>query len=459
MDKPRARIGPVEFTEAVLSIRPYQWQREALCHIACGHPTAVTAANGTGKTSVVLVSSALWCLFNWPSARVIVTSASWGQLRKQFFDNIRLFRFHPFFRRWIVNEAEIRTPECGFIVGISVDEAGRAEGYHERPDSPVMILADECKSIDNGVFESLARCTKTFICYASSAGPAVGAYYAYVTVFKDYWSCIYARSDQCAHISKETIALDLAMWGEGSPQYRQKHLSEFTAEDEESFISMEAVRRCMDDPPGQQIGVTSTFIDWAGCGGDEVVVASCSGNSVRIIAAFRGTDETQIVRRVAAELRRAGLCQRVWGDAGGLGAAQCSQLSTELGIYVNRTHNGSAAHKSDEFANADAEKWFIFRRLAEKREIILPKDGELLKQLSSRRLQFDSRARIQLESKELMRSRGCRSPDRADAVINAVVLSMGGYGGGVTRRDLAGIRYGRASGGPRLFDGEPVTFG
>jgi site-specific recombinase XerD len=34
----------------------------------------------------------LWALFNWPLARVIVTSASWSQLKKQFFDTIRLFR-------------------------------------------------------------------------------------------------------------------------------------------------------------------------------------------------------------------------------------------------------------------------------------------------------------------------------------------------------------------------------
>ena len=31
------------------------------------------------------------------------------------------------------------------------------------------------------------------------------------------------------------------MWGEDSLQFRQKHLAEFTAEDEESFISVESV--------------------------------------------------------------------------------------------------------------------------------------------------------------------------------------------------------------------------
>jgi len=71
-------------------------------------------------------------------------------------------RSSPLFRQHIFNEAEVRSPEGGFVIGLSVDEAGKAEGYHERlPDSPVMILADEAKSIRDDVFTSLARCTAT----------------------------------------------------------------------------------------------------------------------------------------------------------------------------------------------------------------------------------------------------------------------------------------------------------
>jgi hypothetical protein len=221
MDTPRPRLGILEFAQSVLGIHPYPWQRRTLAHIEAGHPTALTACNGAGKTSTILVPAGLWALFNWPLARVIVTSASWSQLKKQFFDTIRQARFHPYFRRWTFNEAEIRTPEGGFIVGVSVDEAGRAEGYHERPDSPVMILADEVKSIGTEVFESLARCTATFRVYASSAGPAVGTFYACLTTFRNFWASILVKSLECPHISKESIELDRAMWGEHSPQFRR----------------------------------------------------------------------------------------------------------------------------------------------------------------------------------------------------------------------------------------------
>ena len=59
-----------------------------------------------------------------------------------------------------------------------------------------------------------------------------------------------------------------------------------------------------------------------------------------------------------------------------------------------------------------------------------------MKQLSSRRLQYDSKARIQLESKESMHARWLTSPDRADAVIGAAVMSVPGYGDGITVADL-----------------------
>jgi hypothetical protein len=134
----------------------------------------------------------------------------------------------------------------------------------------------------------------------------------------------------------------------------------------------------------------------------------------------------------------------------------CAQLSSDFGIYTTRVNNCSPARKKDEFANA--EKWFAFRRLLEKREVILPVDGELLKQLSSRRLRYDSKARIQLEPKESMRARGLSSPDRADAVIGAAVMSLPGFTGSITLDTLAGMQFGRPYGGRALFDSEPVTF-
>jgi len=70
----------------------------------------------------------------------------------------------------------------------------------------------------------------------------------------------------------------------------------------------------------------------------------------------------------------------------------------------------------------------------------------------------DSKGRENLESKSDMRARGLESPDRADAVIGAAVMSLPGFTGGITVDTLASMQFGRPQGGRALFDFEPLTF-
>jgi hypothetical protein len=61
-------------------------------------------------------------------------------------------------------------------------------------------------------------------------------------------------------------------------------------------------------------------------------------------------------------------------------------------------------------------------QLIERRQVIIPNDEKLIAQLTSRRKLYDSKGRERLESKADLRARGVESPDRADALIGAIVL-------------------------------------
>jgi phage terminase large subunit len=272
------------------------------------------------------------------------------------------------------------------------------------------------------------------------------------TTQRNFWACVLVKSSECPHIPAASIEIDRQMWGEHSPQFRQKHLAEFSAEDEEAFIPMESVRACLDSPPTWRAGPLAAFIDWSS-GGDETVIASAQGNRLQIVAAFRERDSVQVVRKVAAILRQHSLSGGCFlgADAGGIGAPMCAQLASDFGIFARRINNNAPARRPQEFANADAEAWFAFRRALEKRILILPVDQELMKQLSSRRLQYDHKARIQLEPKDSLRARGLPSPDRADAIIGAAAPQLGLSGGAVTQATLAGIKFGLAAGSRTLF--------
>jgi len=70
------------------------------------------------------------------------------------------------------------------------------------------------------------------------------------------------------------------------------------------------------------------------------------------------------------------------------------------------------------------EWWSTVGQLIKRRQIIIPNDEKLIAQLTSRRKLYDSKGREKLESKADLRARGIESPDRADALIGAIVLGI-----------------------------------
>ena len=95
----------------------------------------------------------------------------------------------------------------------------------------------------------------------------------------------------------------------------------------------------------------------------------------------------------------------------------------EEGYHLQRFNNGTPAKRTEIYANLAAEWWSTVGQLIERRQIIIPNDQKLIAQLTSRRKQYDSKGRKKLESKADLRARGVESPDRADALIGAIVLA------------------------------------
>lgn len=81
------------------------------------------------------------------------------------------------------------------------------------------------------------------------------------------------------------------------------------------------------------------------------------------------------------------------------------------------------------------EMWFQCKEWLATRRVRLPKDDQLRDDLCAPRFTFTSDGKIQVESKEKMRSRGLPSPDAADALI----LSLAERGLGVTSEGNSGL--------------------
>ena len=89
-----------------------------------------------------------------------------------------------------------------------------------------------------------------------------------------------------------------------------------------------------------------------------------------------------------------------------------------MGEIVEGVNFGGKAIYDDRYFNKRAEMWGEANEwLRQELPVQIPNDDELLDDLCSVNKKYDSKGRLQLESKEEVKKRIGRSPDRADAFV------------------------------------------
>ena len=383
---------------------------------------AVAAANGSGKTSNIVAPAICWFLNRFPRGQVIVTSGSFRQVEKQLWPALRVFQQK--FPEWTFLQTELNTPEGGFALGFSTDDAGRAEGWHpkiNRETDPVFIIVDEAKTVPDAVFEAFDRCTRVFQLWVSTPGKPWGQFYEAFHAHSKYFWTRKVTSMECPHLDPAKRARDLEKYGASHPLYRSMHDAEFTEDEERLIISSDRLARAIDAQPEPcPRGEVVAFCDFA-AGRDENVLAIRRGNVARIHKAWVDKDTMQAAREFVYMLRSEGIhASQVWGDADGLGTAMIDAM-TELDYRINRFHGGAPAKETGEYANMIGEVWHVGAREIERGRVNLGQlDPVTFKQLSTRKSEWNENGKLRVESKDKMRAEGRHSPDRADALLGCI---------------------------------------
>lgn len=422
--------SPAWFAFRHLGLDLYQWQVQALEDIGRGvmggkPPTSLVAANGAGKTQRVIAVAILWFLWRYPKGTCPITSGSWMQVEKQLFPALHSFRHLPIFKGWTFNQTEIRTPQGGQAVGFSTDNPGRAEGWHPRHGQdidPVFYVVDEAKTVPDGIFEAIGRCTLRFHLKTSSPGAPSGNFYRSQTSEASMHRVVKATSFDCPkNIDPLKIERDKRLYGEDHPVYRSMHLAEFTEDTDRLVLSANQLTKAIQAQPKPDInGEVVAFADFA-AGRDENSLGVRRGNVARLVRAWKETDTMQAVRQFVKLFESEGLKPgQIWGDADGMGTVFCDALA-ELGWHINRFHGGQPATEKEEYANLISEVWHVGAREIERGRINLGEvDPITFDQLTSRRSEWNETGKLRLESKEKMRAKGIKSPDRGDCVMGCI---------------------------------------
>jgi hypothetical protein len=101
-------MSPAKFAVGPLGLVDlYDWQLLALEAAGQGLPTAICAANGSGKTKRVIASLVLWFLTSFPRGVCKTTSGSWQQIEEQLMPELE--SYHDRFPNWQWLDCMIRT--------------------------------------------------------------------------------------------------------------------------------------------------------------------------------------------------------------------------------------------------------------------------------------------------------------------------------------------------------------
>jgi len=429
-------------------VRLYPKQAETLNAVSMGWPTSLVACNGAGKTAIVAREAVKGFFKRHPQGKLVATSGSFNQLQNQLWPAIGTGMPKGVVVLNGASPCTIRTPEGGKGVGFSTIKPERAEGWHPtiNPETdPVFILVDESKGVPDEIFAAFDRCTVKYTLYISSPGQSTGRFFDTHHSLGKYFYAVKMSSYDCPHISNSKRERDKEIHGEDSPVFRSMHLAEFTDLDSNAILSLGILRRAIDNPPhldtkGERVG----FFDFA-AGGDENVFFLRCGNQLKLIAAWRDKDTVQAVRKFIRLARELGLkASECWGDADGLGNAMVKQFHDEH-YFINSFRGGMAptdtvGDEPKEYSNMISEVWILGCRKISKGLIHL---GELdpitQRQLTTRFIEWDSRGCVRAEPKPKMAIRGVKSPDRADALLGAIMCGAH-MSGAITAHTVAGMR-------------------
>lgn len=382
-----------------------------------GSAMSAVTCNESGKTRRVIAGLILWHMTMFPKGNVVSTSGSWRQVTNQLVPAL-MAEQHKF-PRWKFQTDGIRT-EDGIErwIGFSTSDAGRFEGFHgDTPAAPLLITADEAKTIKDPIFEAIDRCHANRLGLLSSPGLCSGGFYRSQTTQAASFQRFKVTASECPWLSAEYIAGVREKW-KGNPAYVASRLdAEFTETDPAMVMNVADIDRCIHSPPGfNQSTEVKAFCDFA-AGGDENVLAVRRGNRITIEDAWRDKNTMSAVGRFIIAFRKHGLRpDEIEGDDDGLGHVMIDRLA-EAGWPIQRFNGGAGPIFESACFNRTSEVWNDGAQAVQAVAIILPDDDDMRAQMMSRKRKFHSNGKIWIETKKEMAARGLPSPDRADAVL------------------------------------------
>lgn len=442
------QAAPVAFAREVLGIAPWSRQVEILEAVRDNKRVAVASGHKVSKSHSAAIV-ALWFYCSFEDARVVMTSTTSRQVDQILWRELRMLRARA--RRAIDGEMHelarsgFKSPDFREIVGFTAREAEAVAGVSGKN---LLYIPDEASGISDAVFEAIEgnRAGGARICMFSNPTRTEGEFFEAFHGKKDFYKLLRISSEESPNVvegrevipglaTRDWIEEKKREWGVDSAMYKVRIKGEFVLRDDSRILSIhdiaEAEKRWAETPAD---GPLRIGLDPAGDGGqgDESVFAPRRGLKILALYAMRGLTEDGHLAHLLGIIARfkipgEPLPRVVIDREGAVGARIYGTLRSHLdrhseayelvGVRGSDAADGNSPVRAHDRVR---DKLWDSLRAWFRDGGAIPEDTKLARELHAPEWFKDARGRDKVTSKDDLRKKLGRSPDRGDAVCLAV---------------------------------------
>ena len=435
---------PAAFFEDILEITPDPWQAEVLEDISKYPRVSVKSGQGVGKTALE-AGLVLWFLTFRPYSRVVATAPTRQQLYDVLWAEIDKWRSDCLLKdyiKWTKTKVYIDGEESRwFATAKTATKPENMQGFHE---DHMLFIVDEASGIDDRIMEAILGTltgTDNHLLLCGNPTKTSGTFYDSHTRDAELYRRHTVSSMDSSRTNRENMESMIKKYGWDSNVVRVRIRGEFPSQEDDTFISSEAINQCTDRlyelPEGKGMPFVIIGCDVARFGDDETIIYRNFKGRCKLVRHRRGQDLMATVGDLVREYKRIReefpeYTGKVFVniDDTGLGGGvtdrlrevkQEQKLNKLYVIPINaaekiETDTAAGKESAEHYNNLTTDMWANMKELLEHREIVIPDDGETVAQLSCRKYRMASNGKLELEPKKEMKKRGLDSPDRADAL-------------------------------------------
>ena len=444
--------GPRKWQEKILREMTIHIQRNGVKDLPEMFRMAVASGRGIGKSALV-AWIILWMLSTRLGSTVIVTANTEQQLRSRTWAELGKWLTLSINSHWWSKTATTIKPAPWFDEALERDLKIDTGYYYaqaqlwseENPDAfagihssyGVCLIMDEASgipspiySVSEGFFSEPTpnRFWFTFSNPRRNQGPFYDSFHS----AKSFWKNEQIDSRTVEGTDKELFTKMIEQYGEDSTVARVEVMGLFPSADDDTVIPMDLIKSAIDRDVALAASEPIIWgLDVARFGGDNSALCVRQGNHVLEIQSFPSMDLMQlcgVIKNRYDDATAIEKPQEILVDVIGLGAGVVDRLA-EQNLPVRGVNVAEAPATKKNYLNLRAELWFAIKDWLSHRDCRLPVDDELEAELASPLYKYTSSGKIKIESKDEMRKRGIKSPDKADALALTMASSAASFSG------------------------------